>query len=108
MAAGVGPADSVAAPDRLAHDLRHDGVIAGGKGKRRAGKLGPRLSLIPLHQPAKPLIEPSGIESLRRGEGLGAAAAPKGLDGLVGIAAKLAAHTGNPRWRDMRAEAIEA
>src|SRR5512147_92096 len=106
MAAGVGPADSVAAPDRLAHGLRHDGVIAGGKGKRRAGKLGPRLSLVPLHKPAKPLIEPSDIESLRRGERLGAAAAPKGLDGLVSIAAKPAAHAGDARWRDMRTEAV--
>ena len=81
MAASLGPADIVAAPDGLAHRLRHDGIVAGGKGKNRAGKRCPRLALIPVHQPTKSLVEPLDIERLWRGEGLGAAAAPEGLEG---------------------------
>src|SRR6476661_2613109 len=106
MAAGRGPADSVAAPDGLAHGLRHDGIVAGGKGESWAGKLSLRLGFIPVHQPTKPLIEAPDIEGPRGGEGLGAAAAPEGLDGLVSIAAQPAPHAGDPRRRDMRTEAV--
>ena len=96
------------APDGLAHGLRHDGIVAGGKGERRAGKLGLRPALIPVQQPAKPLVEPLDIESLRGSEGLGAAAAPEGLKGLAWIAAKPAPHAGDPRRRNVRTEAVEA
>src|SRR5512132_773157 len=108
MAAGVEPADSVAAPDGLAHRRWHDGVVPGGKGEDWAGKLGLSFGFIPVHQPAEPLIKPLNVEGFWRREGLGAAGAPEGLDGLVGVAAKAAAHAGNPRRRDMRTEAVEA
>ena len=87
---------------------RHYGVVAGGKGESWAGKLGLRLGLIPVQQPAKSLVEPLHIESLRRCEGLGAAAAPEGLKGLAWIAAKPAPHAGDPRGRDVGTEAVEA
>src|SRR4029078_10087397 len=108
MPAGLGPADSVAAPDRLAHGHRHYGVITGGKGESWAGKLGLHLGLIPVQQPTKSLVEPLHIESLRRCEGLGAAAAPEGLEGLAWIAAKPAPHAGDSRGRDVGTEAVEA
>src|SRR6476619_5617043 len=108
MAAGRGPADSVAAPDGLAHGLRHDGIVAGSKGESGAGKLSLRLGFIPVHQPTEPLIEAPDIEGPRGGEGLGAAAAPEGLKGLVGIAAQPTAHAGDSRRGNGGAEAVEA
>ena len=108
MAAGFRPADSVAAPDGLAHGLRHDGVITGGKGENWAGKLGLRLGLIPVQQPTKSLVEPLHIESLRRCEALSTAAAPEGLEGLAWITAKPPPHAGDTRGRDVGTEAVEA
>src|SRR5262245_26395604 len=108
MAAGLGPADIAAPPDGLAHRLRHDGIVAGGKHKPGAGKLGPHLGLIPIGEPAEPLFEARDIERLRSGEGGGVAAAPKSLDGPVGIAAKPTAHAGNPRSGDVRTEVVES
>ena len=105
MAAGLGPADIVAAPDGLAHRLRHDGIVAGGKGENRAGKRCPRLALIPVHQPTKSLVEPLDIERLRRGEGLGAAAK---ASRVWPASRRSPPHAGDSRRWDVRTEAVEA
>ena len=96
--------DVVSSPDGLAHGLRHDGIVAGGKGEHRAGKPRPRLGLIPVHQPAESLVEPLDIQRLGEREGLGAAAAPEGLRGSGRLALEPAPHAGDPRRRDMEGQ----
>lgn len=108
MPAGFRPTDVVRSPNSLAHRHGHDGIVAGGEGKSWAAKRSSRLGLIPVHQPAEPLIEPLDVERLGRGEGLGIATAPEGLKGLGWVAAKSAAHYLNPRKCDVRAETVEA
>jgi len=107
MAAPLRPMDLVP-PDGLAHVFRHDGIVAGGKGESGAGKVLLRLAGVPVHQPAEAFIQALDIERLGRRKGLGAAAAPEGVEGLVGITAKSAAHHGNRRRWNVGTEAVEA
>src|SRR6516165_6969609 len=76
MTAGFRPTDIVLAPNGRTHRLRHDGIVAGGKGEHGTVELCARLGLVPVHEPAEALIEPLDIERLRPGESLGSAAAP--------------------------------
>lgn len=108
MAALFRPMDIILSPSGAAQRLRHDGIVAGGKGESGASKFRPRLPSIPVHQPAKPLIEPCNVERPDRGKPLRAAAAPEGLESLTWVVAKSSAHAGNPQGRNIRAEAIEA
>src|SRR5262249_24028044 len=108
MTASLRPTDIVRSPNGRAHRCGDDGIVTGRKGERRAAKLCPNIRLIPVHQPAKPGVEPLGIERLGRRKVVGAAAAPERLQRLMGVAPKRAAHAGNSRRRNGGAKAIEA
>ena len=95
MPASWRPLDLVLFPNGLTHCFRHDGIVVGGKGESWASKPRSRIPHIPVHQPAEAFIELLDIERIGPGKGFGAATAPEGLKGLVGIAAKATAHAGD-------------
>jgi len=72
MAAVLRPDEPRVLPDRLAHRYRHDGVVAGGKGKDRASQLVFSFSRVPMHQPIEAFIEAGEVERLRQGKARGA------------------------------------
>ena len=73
MAAVLRPFDTGILPNRLGHGRRHDGVVAGGKGKDGAGQLVFSLSRIPMHQPIEAFAEACDVERLRQGKARSAA-----------------------------------
>ena len=108
MTAGLRPTDIVLAPNGRTHCLRHNGIVAGGKGEHGTVELCARLGLVPVHEPAEAFIEPLDIERLRPGESLGSAAAPERLQRLVGFATEVTPYTGDARGRNGGTEPIEA
>jgi hypothetical protein len=64
--------------------------------------------LVPVEQPAEPLVEPGKVEKIRRSKGLDGAGAPEAGHGGGGIGGKLAAHALDPNPGDVRSEPVEA
>jgi hypothetical protein len=62
------PNEAGVLPDCLAHRWRHDGVVAGGKGKDGTFKLVFSRSRVPMHQPIEPFVETRDIESVGQGK----------------------------------------
>ena len=66
MAAVRRPDEPRLPPYRLAHGGRHDGIVAGGKGKHGASKRVFNLSHVPLHQPIEAFMQARDIKRIRR------------------------------------------
>src|SRR6266508_590926 len=108
MAAVRRPHNASLAPDCFGHRRRHDGIVAGSKGKHRAMKLVLSLSRVPMHQPIEPFIKSGDVEDLWQGKAGRAARPPEGLQRPGRLALEPALQGCYARRRNVATEAVEA
>ena len=108
MAAVGRPDEPRLPPYRLAHGGRHDGIVAGGKGKHGTFKSVFNVSHVPMHQPIEAFLQARDIERLGRRKVRRAGRAPEGLNRGVRRALDPPPHRRDSGRGDMTAEAVEA
>lgn len=108
MATVLRPDEPGVLPYGLTHRGRHDGVVAGGKGKDGACKIVFSFSRVPMHQPIEPLVEAGGVERLGQRKTRRAARPPKGLERSVRLALEPSLERRDPRRHNVAAETVEA
>src|SRR5262245_41537305 len=108
MAAVRRPDEPRLPPYRLAHGGRHDGIVAGGKGKYGAFKSVFNVSHVPMHQPIEAFMQARDIERFRRRKIRHATRPPKGLNRSVRRALDPPPHRRDSRRGDVTAEAVKS